>query len=124
MTDQSSNVTLVAGGMQYTAFTRAAVTYAANQAARAFAFTVTDATDPWDEQWKFMPGTPVTVLANGQLLLTGYVDKMTPSFDRKSSRSWALMNRRAISSNHRLLNASTTSLPIPLPGHRKMTWTR
>lgn len=84
MTDQLTYLTFVVGGMQYTAFTRAAVTYAANQAARAFAFTVTDATDAWDEQWNFMPGTPVTVLANGQLVLTGYIDKMTPSFDKEN----------------------------------------
>ncbi len=84
MVDQPTIVTLVAGGMSYSAFTRAAVSYSANQAARAFAFTVTDATDPWDQQWNFMPGTEVTVLANGQLLVTGYVNKMTPSFDARN----------------------------------------
>lgn len=79
--DQPTYLTVAVGGMSYSAFTRAAVSYSANQAARAFAFTVTDATDPWDEQWNFMPGTPVTVSANGQLLVTGHINKMTPSFD-------------------------------------------
>lgn len=83
MTDQLTKVSLIAGGMEYSAFTRAAVTYAANQAARAFAFTVTDATDPWDLQWNFMPGTPCTVLANGQLIVTGHIEKMMPSYDAK-----------------------------------------
>lgn len=80
MTDQLTYITFAVGGMNYS-FKRAAASYAANQAARAFAFTVTDATDPTGEQWNFMPGTPVTVLANGQLILTGYINKMTPSFD-------------------------------------------
>jgi hypothetical protein len=60
MTDQLTYISFNVGGMNYK-FTRAAVSYAANQAARAFAFTVTDATDPMGEQWNFMPGTPVTV---------------------------------------------------------------
>lgn len=84
MTDQETKVSLIAGGMEYSAFTRAGVTYSANSAARAFAFTVTDATDPWGEQWNFMPGTPVTVLANGQLLVNGYVNTLTPSFDHNN----------------------------------------
>lgn len=84
MTDQPTKVSLIAGGMTYDAFTRAAVSYAANQAARAFAFTVTDATDPWELQWNFMPGTPVTVTANGHLLVTGYVNRMVPSYDARN----------------------------------------
>ena len=81
MSDEKTTVTLIAGGARYSAFTRAAVSYSANQAVRAFAFTVTDATDAMDEQWNFMPGTPVTVLANGQLLVTGYINRRVPSFD-------------------------------------------
>jgi prophage tail gpP-like protein len=82
MTDQLTYVTFQVGGVNYTAFERAAVSYAANQASRAFAFTVTDSTDGMDLAWNFMPGTPVTVTANGQLLLTGYINKMMPSFDK------------------------------------------
>jgi prophage tail gpP-like protein len=80
MTDQLTYISFNVGGMNYK-FTRAACSYAANQAARAFAFTVTDATDPFGQQWNFMPGTPVTVTANGELIVTGYINKMTPSFD-------------------------------------------
>ena len=75
MTDQLTYLTFSVGGMDY-AFERAAASYAANQAARAFAFTVTDGGD-----WNWMPGTPIDVSANGQLLVTGYINKMTPSFD-------------------------------------------
>ena len=64
--DQPTYVTVVAGGTTYSAFTQVAVQYAANQAARTFALTVTDATDGWDDQWNFMPGTQVTILGNGQ----------------------------------------------------------
>jgi prophage tail gpP-like protein len=79
--DQPTYVTVLAGGMTYSAFTQVAVQYAANQAARTFALTVTDASDGWDEQWNFMPGTEITIFGNGQLVLTGYVEKMTPSYD-------------------------------------------
>ena len=84
MTDQTTKVSFIVGGMEYTAFERAAVTYSANKAARAFAFTVTDAAFGEDLAWNFMPGTPATVLANGQLLVTGYINTMTPSFDAKN----------------------------------------
>lgn len=77
MTDQPTYLSFSVGGFDY-AFERAAVSYSANQAARAFAFTVTDG---GGAAWGFMPGTPVTVSANGQLILTGYINKMTPSFD-------------------------------------------
>jgi prophage tail gpP-like protein len=81
MTDQITKVSVAVGGMEYSSFERVTVTYAANQAARAFAFTVSDGEAPWADQWNFMPGTPVTVSANEQLLVTGYVNRMTPSFD-------------------------------------------
>lgn len=84
MTNQPTLLTVSVGGMNYSSFTRASVTYAANQAARAFAFTVTDAINSWGDQWNFMPGTEITVLANGQLIVTGYIDKMSPSFDSKN----------------------------------------
>lgn len=82
MTDQLTKLTLIVAGGEY-AFKRATCTYAANQSARAFAFTVTDATDPWGEQWNLMPGAPCTVLANGQLIVTGYIERMLPSYDAK-----------------------------------------
>jgi prophage tail gpP-like protein len=80
MTDQLTFLTFTVGGMNY-AFEHAAVSYSANQAARAFAFTVTDATDALGAAWNWMPGTEITVSANGQLIVTGYINKMTPSFD-------------------------------------------
>lgn len=84
MTDQLTYLSFLVGGMDYN-FKRAAASYAANQAARAFAFTVTDATDGLSgQQWNFMPGTPVTVTANGQLIVTGFINRMTPSFDAEN----------------------------------------
>jgi prophage tail gpP-like protein len=82
--DQPTKVSLIVEGMEYTAFERITVQYAANQAARAFAVTVSDANDGWDLRWNFMPGAEVTIFANGQLVFTGYIDKMTPSFDSKN----------------------------------------
>lgn len=84
MTDQLTFLTFSVGGMNYN-FERGSCSYAANQAARAFAFTVTDATDGGlGQTWNFMPGTPITVTANGQLIVTGFINKMTPSFDKQN----------------------------------------
>lgn len=77
-------VGVIVGGRQWTAFTRIAVTYSAKHAARAFQFTATDAEMSWDEAWYFMPGEEVTVIANGDLMLTGYIENMVPTFDKEN----------------------------------------
>ena len=81
MSDQETFVEVSTEGGMFTAFQKVACQYAAHQAARAFALTATDSQDGLDEAWNFMPGTPVTITANGQLIVTGYIDKMSPSYD-------------------------------------------
>lgn len=77
----SEYVRLAVAGFAYESWTQAAVGYGAKQAAPAFAVTVTDATDDWGDKWNFMPGTECSLTANGDLIVTGIIDKMTPSFD-------------------------------------------
>lgn len=71
-------------GYAWTAFERVTVSYSAKQAVRQFAFTATDDTGSGGllkEAWNFMPDTPVTVTANGHLLVTGYIEHLAPSYD-------------------------------------------
>ena len=74
---------LVVGGRKWTAWKRVSVQYGAEQASRAFAFTSTDA-GTFADRWSFMPGTEVSVQESGELLVKGFIDKMTPSFDAKN----------------------------------------
>ena len=74
-------VVLGAGDNRFSAWTKASVTYSATDAARAFAFEVTDALNPIAEAWNYPPGENVTVTANGDLVCMGIIDKMTPSHD-------------------------------------------
>ncbi len=81
MSDQKTLVSVIVGGTIYNSFKRVTVQYAANQAARNFAMTATDGSKVFTDRWNFKPGENVTILANGQLIFTGIIDKMTPSFD-------------------------------------------
>jgi prophage tail gpP-like protein len=73
-------VTLTVEGLQWHRWKRAAVSYSAKDAVRAFAFTLTDSR-PFFGQWSFFPGTQCKVLANGELVVDGFINTMSPSFD-------------------------------------------
>jgi prophage tail gpP-like protein len=83
MTDQLTYVEVSCGGGTYSSFESITVTYSADHAARAFSLTATDSNgaDVLAESWNFMPGTDITITANGQLVFTGIIDKMTPSYN-------------------------------------------
>lgn len=78
----------VSGAMGMTGgWTSVSVTAALNEAARAFTISVTETGGVFGDifaQWPFPPGTPVTVLATGSLLVTGYVNTYAPSGDANS----------------------------------------
>lgn len=88
MSDQLTYVTVSTGGGKFSGESlfngnaKTTVQYAANQAARAFAITATDSQAALSEAWGFMPGEPVSISANGQPLVAGFVDIMSPSFDK------------------------------------------
>ena len=88
MTDNLEYITVNVGGAAYSGFLRVNVSYGAKKAVRAFGLTVTDnvyGNGTWqNDQWNFMPGTPVSITANGDLVLSGYVDSMEPSYDDKN----------------------------------------
>jgi prophage tail gpP-like protein len=78
--DKPSAISLVVGGFEYTGWERATVNYAATDAARAFAFTLTDA-DNTAQAWDLLPGDEdILVLIDGEVVVTGHIDTMSPSY--------------------------------------------
>ncbi len=75
-------VTVSAGGGSYTAFKYVSVRTAFNEAARSFEFEV--AAEAGDDATNaiFAAGTPITISVNGDLLLTGYVDRKQPHIEK------------------------------------------
>lgn len=71
-------VTVAAGGSTWSAFERVDVTAAANEAARSFNLMIAAALGGAATAWNFICGTPVSISSNGDLLVTGYVDRYRP----------------------------------------------
>lgn len=78
-------VTITAGGGQWTAFEEFNVHAAFNAAARSFAIEVAAELGGSATNAVFAVGTEVTISANGDLLLTGFVDCREPSFAAKKA---------------------------------------
>ena len=81
-------VTVVAGGAVYTGWTRVQVSAGIDQAAREFSIETTERVG----EWKFPPGTPAQIFANGDLLVDGYVNAYEASGD-DSSHSISIRGR-------------------------------
>jgi len=78
-------VTITAGGGRWTAFEEFHVNAAFNKAARSFSIEVAAELGGSATNAVFAVGTEVTISANGDLLLTGYVDCREPSFAAKKA---------------------------------------
>ena len=75
-------ITVVAGGLQFSGWERVQVTAGLDQAARAFSLETSERIG----EWKFPPGTPIAIFANGDLLVDGYVNAYEASADASSHR--------------------------------------
>ncbi len=75
-------VTIVAGGAPYDEWERMTVTAALNDATRTFTIETTERPG----SFRFPPGTPVQIRANGDLLVDGYVNAYEASGDAKSHK--------------------------------------
>lgn len=73
------------GGTSYTAFEEISVTAAFDEAARSFSATIAAELGPQATKAVFAAQTPVTIRANDDLLLVGYVDKYSPSLTATSA---------------------------------------
>lgn len=81
-------VTVVAGGMLYSGFEEAHVSAAIDEAARTFQIRTTESPG----EFRFPPGTPLQVYANGDLCVDGYVNLYSPSGDA-TTHSIAIQGR-------------------------------
>ena len=74
---------VVVGGMAYTSWEGATIRAALNEAARSFSLRVALEGGGAATAWTFKAGAAVSIYANGDLMLTGYVDRYQPSLDGK-----------------------------------------
>jgi prophage tail gpP-like protein len=77
-----SNLSLNIGGTAYEGWTGVSVTLSMENLSGSFQLTLTDPSGSGAATIR--PNDPCTVLINGQVVITGYVDKVTPSFDAES----------------------------------------
>lgn len=75
-------VTVVAGGGVYSGFESVEVTASIKEACRSFSIETTERPGAFN----FPPGTPIQILANGDLLVDGYVNQYKPSGDATSHK--------------------------------------
>jgi len=78
-------VTVGAGAGLYTAFERIEVRASHKEAARSFSLVIAAEFGASAAKWTFAAGSPVTILFNGELVLTGYVDRYQPRLSDHST---------------------------------------
>lgn len=75
-------VTVIAGGAPYNGWEKVSVTASIDEAVRQFSIETTE----HPGEFRFAPGTPVQILANGDLLVDGYINAYEASGESKSHR--------------------------------------
>lgn len=79
------NVTLRVGGMDYEGWHAISVLRNIEQAASSFSCSVSERTTGHGlEPWVLAPGAPCSILLDGELVVTGYIDTYAPRFDAHS----------------------------------------
>lgn len=83
-----SPITVVKDGREYNFWTSASVTQSMDAAAASFSLDITQPNDGKDKRntqpWAIPAQSKVQILADGQLILTGYVDSYSASYDANS----------------------------------------
>lgn len=80
--DPLETIVVVLGGSAFSGWSEISISYSVKQAARTANLTISD----FAGAMPFMPGTPCTILASGDLILTGYVRDCKPSHDGNSHK--------------------------------------
>lgn len=80
MTLNPEKVTVLAGGMEYSEWESVTINYSMKDATRGFSLVCTERPGAF----VFPPGTPLQILANGTLVLDGYVNRYQPQGDDRS----------------------------------------
>jgi len=79
-----SNIELEVNGNLYGGWKSLRVDTSMNQFAGAFGFTATDLFPGNFGRWKIKMGDECTVVLNGEVLITGYVDQISIGYDSES----------------------------------------
>lgn len=79
-------ISLSAGGTAWTAFENVSVRAHIDEAAREFRLVLALEAGGAGTAWTFKAGTKVTVAANGEQIVVGYVDKYQPGFTAAEAR--------------------------------------
>lgn len=79
-----SNLSLNIGGTSYEGWTSVSVTLSMESLSGSFSLTLTD--KGGENPLNIKPNDPCTVLINGQVVITGYVDKVSPTFDAQTHK--------------------------------------
>lgn len=77
-------VELLVGGKLYAGWTQASVSRAMDAAAGTFNLTVSDRWTPNSQPWVIEPGNKCEVRVGGEVVISGYVDLVRPSFGAES----------------------------------------
>lgn len=87
MSDNLEYVALNVGGMAYEGWTRVGVGYSAKHAVRSFGCSLTEnVVAPFGALWNLFPGSPCTITSNGELIVTGNIESMSPSFSDRDHK--------------------------------------
>lgn len=82
---QAEVVTLVVGGMPYTAWKSMSVKYTFGSQEITFEIVASDeAPDLMSNAWRFEPGTPCQLLATGTLLVDGFINDLDIHFNEQA----------------------------------------
>lgn len=92
MRDPLERVSVILDGMEFSGWSRLAITLAVNVAARSAQLTISD----FAGAMPFLPGAPCTILASGDLILTGYVRDVSPQHDERRHEVTLGISSRAI----------------------------
>lgn len=80
----SSDLVLVVNGQRYAGWNSVSVTRAMDAASGAFGVDLFEKWEGQDQPWPIVPQDECAVLLDGEAVITGYVDKFTPSYDQGS----------------------------------------
>lgn len=86
MARDSDLVHLIAGGLEYKSWMTAKISRAIDRMCSSFSLEVSEAWATENEPWAILPYTPVQLLLGDTVVMTGYVDDYTPSFDGMNHR--------------------------------------
>ncbi|MBR2117665.1 MAG: hypothetical protein IJ935_03130 [Afipia sp.] len=86
-------VSILAGGMLWTAWERVMVRASFQDGARSFQIDAAAENGPTAAAWTFKAGTEISILFNGDLVCKGYVDRYQPRIDGHEQASISISGR-------------------------------